>query len=198
MNSSDSNQKTVIFTKDLFKAVTRYSSHWTPPESNILAKALGYKNVTRMIGKEIPENILQEMIAIKAEYCKRKREVVAKRKLRRKEITKQEFISFCTQFLTRKRSGKSYEEMLSFDINWDILSGKIKSCEYKRFLSTEYWRLIRIKKIEESGNHCVKCAQTEHLEVHHVTYEHHGDELHHLNDLIVLCRKCHSTVHGQE
>ena len=188
----------MIFTKEHYKQVIRYRSRWTPPESNKLAKSLGYKNVTRMIGKEIPESLLQEMIAIKDEYCKRKREVMAKRKLRKKEIAKQDYISFCTLFLTKKRSGKVYEDMLSFDINWDILSGKIKSYEYTRFLNIEYWRLIREKKIEEVGWRCSKCRNTEQLEVHHTTYEHHGDELHHLDDLVVLCRKCHKAIHGRE
>ena len=123
----------MIFTKEHYKQVTRYRSRWTPPESNKLAKSLGYKNVTRMIGKEIPESLLQEMIAIKDEYCKRKREVMANSKLRKKDLAKQDYISFFTLFLTKKRSGKVYEDMLSFDINWDILSGKIKSYEYTRF-----------------------------------------------------------------
>lgn len=198
MNSNDNNSKTVIFTKDLFKSVIRYRSNWTPPESNILAKSLGFKNVTRMIGKEIPESILQEMVAIKNGYCKRKREVMQKKRERRKETTKQDYISFCMLFLTKKRNGKTYEDMLSFDINWDILSCEIKTYEYTRFLNTEYWRLIRGKKIEEAGARCSQCHKADRLEVHHTTYEHHGNELHHLDDLVVLCRKCHRKIHSRE
>lgn len=35
------------------------------------------------------------------------------------------------------------------------------------------------------------------LDLHHKTYEHHGDELEHLDDLEFLCRDCHAYRHGK-
>jgi hypothetical protein len=36
------------------------------------------------------------------------------------------------------------------------------------------------------------------LQAHHRTYEHKGDELNHLDDLICLCKKCHKNFHAVE
>lgn len=36
----------------------------------------------------------------------------------------------------------------------------------------------------------------EFLNIHHSTYENHGDEAVHLDDLITVCRSCHKIIHG--
>lgn len=75
---------------------------------------------------------------------------------------------------------------------------QIASLPYSEFLETRYWKLIsHIVKIDK-GFACELCGSKEHLEVHHTSYEHHGDEAHHLEDLICLCHKCHSKQHGKE
>lgn len=38
---------------------------------------------------------------------------------------------------------------------------------------------------------CQECGDTQKLEVHHKTYEHQYNELEHLDDLVLLCSKCH-------
>jgi 5-methylcytosine-specific restriction endonuclease McrA len=35
------------------------------------------------------------------------------------------------------------------------------------------------------------------VNVHHRTYEHHGEEHQYLDDLILLCHPCHSKFHGK-
>lgn len=47
-----------------------------------------------------------------------------------------------------------------------------------------------------SQNAYLHCA-TKALEVHHLTYDNHGDELHHLEDLTCICRKCHENLHSK-
>ncbi|WP_416212660.1 HNH endonuclease [Nostoc sp. DedQUE04] len=37
---------------------------------------------------------------------------------------------------------------------------------------------------------------TESLQVHHLTYENHGKEHEHLEDLITLCDDCHKKQHS--
>lgn len=45
---------------------------------------------------------------------------------------------------------------------------------------------------------CQLCNSPLDLQAHHRTYEHKGDELNHLNDLICLCKKCHKNFHAVE
>ena len=66
---------------------------------------------------------------------------------------------------------------------------------YEVFLGSEYWRYVRKLKLTQSGNKCQICGSKEGLNVHHNSYNHHYKEHKHLEDLVVLCRKCHETFH---
>lgn len=67
---------------------------------------------------------------------------------------------------------------------------------YADFLETPYWKAIAKYVKDRDGNRCVKCGSDRRLHVHHLNYQHHGDELHHLEDLICVCRNCHKEIHG--
>lgn len=67
--------------------------------------------------------------------------------------------------------------------------------EYQKFLNTDYWKEVARKVKEAADWRCQICNSREQLEAHHRTYEHHGNELEHLGDLICLCRKCHQRFH---
>lgn len=62
--------------------------------------------------------------------------------------------------------------------------------EIKHRKNTKHWRMIRIKTLERDGYKCVDCEETKNLHVHHLTYENEGHE--NLEDLVTLCRQCHS------
>ena len=69
-----------------------------------------------------------------------------------------------------------------------------RSLPYKEFLRSEYWRHVRRFKTRRAG--CAFCGtRRKRLDIHHKTYEHRGDELNHLGDLIVLCGDCHKNRH---
>lgn len=68
---------------------------------------------------------------------------------------------------------------------------------YYDYLKTPYWAMVRAAAIERSGGACQACGAVDHLNVHHKTYAHRGNELHHLNDLTVYCRKCHARLHRE-
>lgn len=74
----------------------------------------------------------------------------------------------------------------------------LRSLPYNTFLKTRYWRDVSAFVKNERGGVCEICNSTTRVEVHHLSYSHHGDEYHHLDDLICLCHKCHSKVHGYE
>lgn len=47
------------------------------------------------------------------------------------------------------------------------------------------------------GNYkCAKCGARNKLQVHHLSYQHLGDELD--CELMVLCHSCHQKVHGRK
>ena len=67
---------------------------------------------------------------------------------------------------------------------------------YAEYLQTDYWQKVREAKFQQVGRMCQMCGGTTCLQVHHKNYRHRGYELAHLNDLTVLCRKCHMRVHN--
>lgn len=68
---------------------------------------------------------------------------------------------------------------------------------YTEYLSSNDWKTIRDRRIEFDDYNCVMCSSTIILQVHHLTYKNVGEE-DFINDLITLCKSCHSAVHGRQ
>lgn len=66
---------------------------------------------------------------------------------------------------------------------------------YQRYLQSAAWKTTRRLALERNGYRCSGCDETEHLEVHHLTYERLGHER--PTDLMVLCGFCHAREHGR-
>jgi len=62
------------------------------------------------------------------------------------------------------------------------------------FQNSEYWKEVR-QRIIARDRKCVVCGSILFLEVHHKTYRNKGSELEHLEDLELLCSKCHENKH---
>ena len=77
------------------------------------------------------------------------------------------------------------------------VKSRIQNMDYQDFLKTPYWKAIALYVKESAGKKCSMCGATKTLEVHHLTYDNHGDELHHLDDLTCICRKCHENLHSK-
>lgn len=67
--------------------------------------------------------------------------------------------------------------------------GEVKSNKIQ-YINTKHWRIIRQEALERDKFQCTECDSTDHLHVHHLTYENEGHEK--LEDLIILCRGCHA------
>lgn len=68
---------------------------------------------------------------------------------------------------------------------------------YNRFMKSLVWRLLRREALERADRKCALCESGNQLEVHHTTYVRFGGrEL--PEDLRVLCRSCHRTIHAQK
>jgi hypothetical protein len=66
--------------------------------------------------------------------------------------------------------------------------------DYQAYLQSEHWQSLREQKLEEAEHKCQVCNSREHLNVHHRTYRDLGNEK--LNDLTVLCKRCHEAFHS--
>ena len=76
------------------------------------------------------------------------------------------------------------------------ITERIKLMSYKDFLNTPYWKAISAY-LKITRGKCEKCGNDTELHIHHKTYVHHGKEIFNLNDLICLCKECHSKFHNK-
>ncbi len=65
--------------------------------------------------------------------------------------------------------------------------------EYKEYLNSEHWKIIREARLKIDNNECKFCGSKNDLHVHHLTYKNKGNEK--MYDLITLCKKCHLKLH---
>jgi len=65
--------------------------------------------------------------------------------------------------------------------------------DYDAYMHSREWCEVRQKRLKKDGYRCALCGTTEHLEVHHLTYERLGRER--IDDLITLCKTCHKQAH---
>lgn len=64
--------------------------------------------------------------------------------------------------------------------------------EYKYYLQSNDWDLIRNFRLSEDNHTCQRCGIKYGLQVHHLTYERVGSE--YIEDLITLCGDCHKWI----
>lgn len=65
----------------------------------------------------------------------------------------------------------------------------LNSSEYKEYLASREWAILREKVRKRSRNKCERCKVNKQDAVHHLTYERIGREL--LEDLQAICKPCH-------
>jgi hypothetical protein len=66
--------------------------------------------------------------------------------------------------------------------------------DYWAYLRTDWWRERRQRALRRAKHRCELTGATDHLEVHHVTYERIGCERD--SDLIVIYEPVHETIHN--
>ena len=66
--------------------------------------------------------------------------------------------------------------------------------EKAKYLKSQKWLILKAKRLRIADRRCEKCGiGTRQLHLHHITYERLLDE--DINDLRILCSKCHSELH---
>lgn len=78
------------------------------------------------------------------------------------------------------------------NVGWTIPSRKK---EYAIFLKSEFWKELSERVKRERGNKCERCGSKSSLQAHHKQYPKNWFETV-LEDLEVLCRRCHRKEHG--
>ena len=91
----------------------------------------------------------------------------------------------------------SYEKMVSIikDLDWEKVKPHILKLKYFYFLRTSFWLIIS-HEIKRRANWRCSCGCRENLQTHHLSNDHHGEEHLYMNELQVLCKKCHQSLHG--
>lgn len=67
--------------------------------------------------------------------------------------------------------------------------------EYGAYLRSPEWAAKRRLVMKRCGGICEGCMVNPATQVHHLTYDHVGDEL--LFELVGICRQCHEKVHAK-
>jgi 5-methylcytosine-specific restriction endonuclease McrA len=74
--------------------------------------------------------------------------------------------------------------------------GNIYRKEYEDYRRSEIWRMKRKKVLKRAKGICEGCLDAEATQIHHITYDHIGDEL--LFELVALCDACHRKCHPND
>jgi hypothetical protein len=82
-------------------------------------------------------------------------------------------------------------------VDGNELNFLINRMPYERFLQTAYWLAVAAQAKSRAGMHCQTCNGTRMISAHHRTYNYHGREHLHLQDLTCLCDQCHKIFHGR-
>jgi hypothetical protein len=69
------------------------------------------------------------------------------------------------------------------------------SIDRQAYMASREWALKREAVRERSGNRCERCVAAPQKAVHHMTYEHLGDEP--LDELLAVCNPCHEWLSGK-
>lgn len=91
--------------------------------------------------------------------------------------------------------GRSASE-LAYRTTRDARLESLGYSQYSDYLRSPYWatRKAQVKRLRNCR--CEICASTNHLVVHHLTYNRIGEELD--NDLLLLCERCHNETHEHQ
>ena len=79
------------------------------------------------------------------------------------------------------------------------VESKDKRSFWEKYLRSPQWKARRDARLRAVGYKCERCGingPSARLEVHHLTYEHVGNEF--LFELVALCHCCHERIHGDK
>ncbi len=99
------------------------------------------------------------------------------------EFAKEEMYAGRTAKYERQREQRIQDREREAEAWWD---------RYDDYLLSEAWRKRRAAVLLRDGNRCTACRARPATQVHHLTYDHAGDEP--LFDLTSVCDDCHERI----
>lgn len=75
----------------------------------------------------------------------------------------------------------------------ELLCNQINLNAYNKYINSSEWFKLRQKKFTQDGKICAVCTSKIVIHVHHIRYKNLTDCI--LDDLLVLCARCHSDLH---
>ena len=117
----------------------------------------------------------------------------------KRNMTKDEKKSFKEEKIRRKRERRqkrAKEQQEKHSKREKIIGARI-DMPYNEQLKTRRWFIFREKVFKHNGRVCKMCGSKTYLQVHHLKYKakHYAWE-YDLDEVVVICRKCHEKVHG--
>ena len=95
----------------------------------------------------------------------------------------------------QKQIRKKLRRSFTAQVLKDIESHKRKEY-YNRLLKDKRWKEFRLKVMSERGSRCECCGGTDILQIHHTFYISGKMPWEYdINDMRVLCQKCHQRIH---
>ena len=67
--------------------------------------------------------------------------------------------------------------------------------DYKSYLASDHWRFIRAAAIWAARGRCMLCHNEKDLQVHHVDSAYDALFQEKVDDVLVVCGKCHRAYH---
>lgn len=106
---------------------------------------------------------------------------------------------FLNPEISWKKGVSNYAKIrdLNLIVDKEIIYDYINDMSYYDFLETPYWKAISEKVKIKANYRCQLCNSNIGLNTHHRCYDNHGDELHHMEDLICICEECHNNHHNK-
>lgn len=74
-----------------------------------------------------------------------------------------------------------------------LLCGGKEICKCKKFCKSQYWKLVRQAVLNSKNALCCRCGG-EASQVHHLNYDHLGEDHFYPEHLAAVCRACHGMV----
>ena len=163
--------------------------------------------VKQLIGSEVNEDdykkaydsvmFIRKRISIRKDNKKVKttRKIVQVEKTSSVADTKDFIEKYIENMSNESINGSMIPGWIHSNVDWASARIRIMKLPYSAFLKTYYWRAITMYLKHKNGDHCTYCPSETNLQVHHKTYDHHGIELFYMDELEVVCDKCHKAKH---
>lgn len=105
-------------------------------------------------------------------------------------------VLFVIVIMSDKRLKKTKVNYKRASISYEEPHKSENKTKYERYLESDRWKQIAKEARARAKYKCQLCGEKDQpLHVHHNTYEHIYREADYPEDLVVLCKDCHTFVH---